>query len=132
ANAPCNAVLAGARVHAGSRDAISLADARSSEGGVDGMTLLPSSHPRTAKAATRQPISNRLRGERIHHEVHGEPCVVDREKALALRVVVPLRAVVFAAVQHRDATVALHSEQMLVHQIVAPAGELVARCRRSV
>src|SRR5262249_7235506 len=92
-----------------------------------GMMLVPRSQPRSANAPMRQPSSKRLRGERIHDDVHGETRVIHREESFALGVVVPLRAVVFAAVQHGDAPIALNRLQVLVHEVVAPAIELVAR-----
>src|SRR4051812_41299174 len=97
-----------------------------------GMMLVPSSHPSTAKAPTRHAVSRTLRGERIDHEVHGEAGVVHRLKALAVRMVVPLGAVVLAAVQHSDPAVAPICEQVLVHEVVAPPVQLVAGGGRSL
>src|SRR5687768_3561077 len=82
---------------------------------------------------TRRPrsIAMRRRSSRegIHHQVHGELRVVHREKALVVRMISPLRRIVLVAVQHRDPPVAHHSLEVLVHQVVSPAVELVA-CRR--
>src|SRR6185312_434718 len=61
-----------------------------------------------------------------------EARVVDGEKALAVGMIVPLRAVVFAAVQHGNASTALHGEQVFVDEVVAPAIQLVARRGRPV
>src|SRR5690606_10646804 len=90
-----------------------------------------SAPPRTSPSL-RHCCRNRSAGERIHHHIHAEARVVEREEALVVRMVVPLRGVVLAAVQHADAAVALHSLQVLVDEVVAPAVELVAGCGRSV
>src|SRR5262249_18333572 len=120
------------RVSCGRRVASSALASRTSRPLFTGMMLVPSSHPRTAKAPTRQAVSNPLRGEGLHHDVHGEAPGVDRLEAVVLGMVVPLRAVVLAAVQHADAAVALVREQMLVDEIIAPSVQFVARRRRSV
>src|SRR5688500_2217430 len=66
-------------------------------------------HSNTASAKTTTPRSARSNRtlasarEGIHDDVHAEACVVDGREPLAVRVVVPLRAVVLAAVQNADA-----------------------------
>src|SRR5512143_3448453 len=125
----CSATAEGKRVHPASRVPMSRELARSTERSPAGTRLAPMSHPSTANAAMRQPSSSRLRRERIHDEVHGKPRVVHRHEPLGVRMVVPLRAVVLVAVQHTDAIAppAHDGEQVLVHQVVAPAIELVTR-----
>src|SRR5258707_512995 len=59
--------------------------------------------PRPSHSSPRR----RSAREGIHHQVHGELRVVHREEALVVGVVVPLRAVVLAAVQEREPAVAL-------------------------
>src|SRR5205823_11504808 len=69
----------------------------------------------------------------VHHvndDVDGEPGVVFAEEALVAPVVVPLAAVVLVAVEHGGSAAALDAFQVFVHDIVAPAVELVRRSRR--
>src|SRR5712671_6859332 len=70
--------------------------------------------------------------EGIYNDVHAEARVVHSREALAVRAVIPLRAVILAAVQNPDATALHHRLKILVHQIVTPSVELVARRRRTV
>src|SRR4029078_9702990 len=74
----------GARVHSESRTAIALVDARSSRRPAIGIRLPPNTQPSNANAASRHANSRFLRRERIDDQVHGEPRVVDRQKAFAL------------------------------------------------
>src|SRR5688572_3416625 len=96
------------------------------------------SHSITASATTtipRSTCSSEARNstrERIHDDVHAKARVVDRREPLAVRMVVPLRAVVLATVENPDAISLHHRLKVLVHQVVTPAIELVTGCRRAV
>src|SRR5438045_5545169 len=79
--------------------------------------------------STRIRISAR---EGIDHDVHAKAGVVDGRETLRIRRIVPLRAVILAAVENSDAISLHHRLQVLVHQIVAPAIQLVTRRRRTV
>src|SRR3954469_8215915 len=70
--------------------------------------------------------------EGIDDDVDPEARVVDGREALAVGVIIPLGAVVLAAVQHADAIALQHSLQVLVDEIVPPAVHLLARWRGSV
>src|SRR5205814_8280165 len=83
----------------------------------------------------RNACSKRIRisaREGIDHDVHAKACVVDGRETLRIRRIVPLGAVILAAVKDGDAISLHHRLQVLVHQIVAPAIQLVARRRRTV
>src|SRR5437868_12858659 len=79
--------------------------------------------------STRIRISAR---EGIDHDVHAKAGVVDSRETLRIRRIVPLGAVILAAVENGNAISLHYRLQVLVHQIVAPAIQLVTRRRRTV
>src|SRR4029078_1296355 len=67
--------------------------------------------PATA-ASTAGGGSTRSSRQRVHHDVHAEPRVVDRLEALVAVVVAPLGAVVLVGVEHAQPPVDLHPQQV--------------------
>src|SRR5690554_2849367 len=72
------------------------------------------------------------RCQRVDDDVDRELRVVLGQEALVAPVVVPFAAVVLVAVEHPEATVDLDALEVVVHQVVAPAVELVAGGGRAV
>src|SRR5665213_85705 len=90
------------------------------------------SSARLSTRSAHSPIRRALTGEGIHYDVHTEPGVVDRIEALALGMVIPLRAIVLAAVQQSDVPVSHNSLKRLVDEIVTPSVQLLASRRRPI
>src|SRR6476620_1246854 len=89
----------------------------------------------TPTLTTRSAVSIRPRvsaREGIYDQVHAEARVIDGREALVVGVVVPFGAVVLVAEKHLDPAILHHRFQILVDEIVAPAVELVTRCRRTI
>jgi len=57
------------------------------------------SNARLTTRSAHSPTRRALTGEGIHDDVYAEFCIVDSIEALALRMVIPFRAVILAAVQ---------------------------------
>src|SRR4051812_42997979 len=68
----------------------------------------------------------------VDDDVHRELRVVLRAEALVAPVVIPLAAVVLVRVQDAQPALPLDAAQIVVHDVVAPAIELMARLRRSL
>src|SRR5580765_2572687 len=74
-----------------------------------------------AVASTQTASSTLISPHHIDDDVDGEFGVVLAQEALVAPVVVPLAAVVLAAVQHRVPSAPIDPFQVLVHDVVAPA-----------
>src|SRR4029078_5675872 len=107
------------------RERVGASEARGASAASNNQSKATNATPRSANSTIRR--RERSAGEGIHHDVDAELGGVLREKALAVGVERPLRAVILAAVQHVDATVAHDALEILVHEVVAPPIELVAR-----
>src|SRR6185312_4032771 len=100
--------------------------------GVHARMRITTSNARLITRRAHSPTRRALTGEGIHNDVDAEPGIVDSVETLALRMVVPFGAVILAAVEKRDVTVAHHTLKILVHEIVAPAVQLLTRRGRPV
>src|SRR5450432_4547186 len=69
---------------------------------------------------------------RIDHDVDAKLRIVLGEKTFVAEIIVPLAAVVLAAVEHADPTVDDDGLQIVVHEVVPPAVQFEGRGRRSL
>src|SRR5947209_2418586 len=78
-----------------------------------------------APARNRRRVSLTPSFHHVDDDVDGEFGVVFTEKALVTPVVIPLAAVILAAVQNREPSPPLDALQVFVHDVVAPTVQLV-------